>query len=165
MGCTLQTFNEAQCVACLKEVYYSVLSSAGRGIKKCRSTIPALPLHLPPIRTQSGMHSLVPAYCIEYNESIIYCTVQLVLPDHYLACETGTWRRRNDPASIGSRRVLLLVTLLDRSPAVWVAKTTQGIRLPGYGRHRVTATAFGPSAAQPIGGPARGAAVPLLDTN
>jgi hypothetical protein len=78
---TIPSFNEAQCVACLKEIYYSVFTSACSDHPNVQKyhTHTCFASHQPPRYTNNGRTAL-PAYCIEYNQSIIYRMVQVVIP-------------------------------------------------------------------------------------
>jgi hypothetical protein len=81
---TKPSFNEAQCVARLKEIYYSVFTSAGSDHPKMQKYHTCFASHLPPLHKQwdgTALH----AYCIVYNESIIYLL-------HGSGCHPTIWR-------------------------------------------------------------------------
>jgi hypothetical protein len=98
---TIPSFNEAQCVARLKEIYYSVFSSAGSDDPKMQKYHTCFASHLPSLHKQWDAQPYLRMALNTMKASFI---ARFRLSSHHLACETGTWRRRNGPAGVNPTR-------------------------------------------------------------
>jgi Reverse transcriptase (RNA-dependent DNA polymerase) len=92
---TIPSFNEAQCIARLKEMYYSVFTSAGSDHPKMQKYHTCFASHLPPIHKQWDAQPYLRTGLNTRKASFI---ARFRLSSHHMACETGTWRRRNGAA-------------------------------------------------------------------
>jgi hypothetical protein len=72
-------------------------------IQKCRSTINLL-CQPPATPTQAMGRTALPAYCIEYNESLTCRMVQVRHPTIWHVKLALTWRRRHGPAEVNPTR-------------------------------------------------------------
>jgi hypothetical protein len=75
---TTPSFNEAQCIARLKEIYYSVFTCAGSDHPKLHKYHTCFATH----HQQAMGRTTLPAYWIEYQERIINRMFQVVIPPY-----------------------------------------------------------------------------------
>jgi hypothetical protein len=88
----IPSFNEAMCVARLKEVYYSVFTSAGVNQPKMHKYHTCFASHIPP---SNKYWDAQPYLCTALNTKKASLIARFRLASHHLASETGTWRCRN----------------------------------------------------------------------
>ena len=88
---TPPAFNELQCVARLKEVYYSVFTSAGIDHPKMQKYHTCFASQLPPSNKQWEAQ---PYLCTTLTTRKASVLARFRLSSHHLASETGMWRRR-----------------------------------------------------------------------
>lgn len=88
---TIPAFNEHECVARLKAVYYSVFTSAGTQHPKIQKYHDCFASQLPP----SNKHwEAQPYLCTALTTQKASVIARFRLSSHHLASETGTWRGR-----------------------------------------------------------------------
>ena len=88
---TIPYFSEAQCIACLKEVYHGIFTSAGIHEPKIHKYHTCFASHLPPSNKFWEAQPYLRTALTTRKASVI---ARFRLSSHHLACETGTWSRR-----------------------------------------------------------------------
>jgi hypothetical protein len=95
VGTDIPLFDEAQCVACLKEVYHGVFTGAGIHQPKIHKYHTCFASQLPP---SHKFWDAQPYLRTALSTQKAAAIARFRMSSHHLACETGTWRRRTNGA-------------------------------------------------------------------
>jgi hypothetical protein len=100
---TIPSFYEAQCVARLKDIYYSVFTSAGSDHPKMQKYHTCFAATCHPCTSNRDAQPCLRT--VTLNTTKASFIARFGLSSHHLACETGTWRRRHGPAAVNQQGV------------------------------------------------------------